>query len=273
MKPFHSLLPTFTLLLFLAPAGTAQPKDADGCKDSPLISRFPGSVITGCADKEDDVGTFPMGPGKPDKKIEGEYHRLNYNFPRTASKAQVVRNIHTAVKAAGYSFDYDSGDYGDFTVHMGKTWILVEISGGGSYQETIVKETQLQQEVVATAATLSSGLTSNGHAVVGGILFDTGKSEVKPESEEAFKEVVKVLQQDAKLKVYVVGHTDNVGALAGNLELSRQRAAAVVKELTSKYGMAADRLQAYGDGPYAPVTSNDTEDGRALNRRVELVKQ
>ncbi len=68
-------------------------------------------------------------------------------------------------------------------------------------------------------------------------------------------------------------HTDNEGQLAGNMELSKQRAATVVKALTAQYGVAASRVQPYGDGPYAPVASNDTEDGRTLNRRVELVKQ
>lgn len=256
----------------LIPCAMAQ-TDLKGCKDSPLIGRFPGSVITDCLDKDDDVGTFPMENGKPAKKIEGELHRLSYNFPKTASKAQVVRNLHTAVKSAGYIFDYDSGDYGDFTVHMGKTWILIEVSAGGGYRQMTVKEINLTQEVVATAAALTGGLNSNGHAVVGGVLFDTGKTDVKAESAPALQEVVKLLQEDTKLKVYVVGHTDNVGALAANMELSKARAASVVKELTAKYGIAAERLAAYGDGPYAPVTSNDSEDGRTLNRRVELVKQ
>jgi len=81
------------------------------------------------------------------------------------------------------------------------------------------------------------------------------------------------LKQDAKLKLYVVGHTDNVGAMAANMDLSKRRAAAVVQLLITQYGVTADRLQAYGDGPYAPIASNDTEDGRTVNRRVELVKQ
>ncbi len=200
-------------------------------------------------------------------------HQITYNFPKTASKPQVVRNLNTALRRAGYTFDYDSGDYGDFTAHMGKTWIQIEISGSGSILETIVTETELKQEVVADAAALSSGLTTSGHAVVTGILFDTGKSDVKPESAPALQEVVKLLKEDAKLKVCVVGHTDNVGALAGNIDLSKRRAAAVVQMLTSQYGVAADRMQAHGDGPYAPLASNDSEDGRTLNRRVELVKQ
>jgi outer membrane protein OmpA-like peptidoglycan-associated protein len=156
---------------------------------------------------------------------------------------------------------------------MGKTWIQIEIGGAGSILETIVVETALTQDVVATAAALSSGLTSTGHTVVNGILFDTGKAEVKTESAPALEEVVKLLKDDAKLKLYVVGHTDNVGALAANVDLSNRRAAAVVQMLVTKYGVAADRLQPHGDGPYSPLASNDSEDGRTVNRRVELVKQ
>ena len=128
--------------------------------------------------------------------------------------------------------------------------------------------------MVATAAELSSGIGGSGHSVVNGILFDTGKSDVKPESAPALKAVVDMLTQDSKLKVYVVGHTDNVGAVAANMDLSKRRAAAVMEALSAAlYNIAASRMQSFGDGPTAPVASNDTEDGRALNRRVELVKQ
>lgn len=70
-----------------------------------------------------------------------------------------------------------------------------------------------------------------------------------------------------------MGHTDNVGTLASNMDLSRRRANAVAQVLTTNYKVAAARLSAQGDGPNAPVASNDTEDGRAKNRRVELVAQ
>ena len=247
--------------------------DAQGCKDSPLISRFPGSVITECNDKPDDSFSFTMTDPQPQKTLEGELHVLSYDYPKTASKAQVVRNLNTALHTAGYVFDYDSGSYGDFTVHKGKTWIQIEVSGSNGYQQTILTEIALTQDVVANAAALSSGLASNGHMVVTGIRFDTGKADVKPESAPALQEIVKMLKQDPKLKLYVVGHTDNVGTFAANLDLSKQRAAAVVQALTSQYAVATDRLQAFGAGPYAPVASNDSEDGRTLNRRVELVKQ
>jgi outer membrane protein OmpA-like peptidoglycan-associated protein len=252
---------------------SAQAKDVKGCADSPLISRFPGSYITSCSQVEDDVFSFEMGPGKPPKKIEGKVLNIYYRYPATTSKEQIVRNLNTAVKSAGYTFDYESSGLDVFNVHMGKTWIHVGISGGNWFNEVFVTETAPTQDVVATAAELGSGLSGSGHAVINGILFDTGKADVKPESFPALKEVANLLKGNPALKVYVVGHTDNVGSLAANVDLSRRRAAAVMIVLTTQYGIAATRIAAYGDGPYAPVASNHSEDGRALNRRVELVEQ
>jgi outer membrane protein OmpA-like peptidoglycan-associated protein len=145
--------------------------------------------------------------------------------------------------------------------------------GGTYYNQTIAVVTPPKQVMFANAAALSSGIAANGHIVAQGIYFDTAKAVLKPESAPALQEIAKLLSAQPQLKLYVVGHTDNAGTLQANMELSRQRAAAVVKALTGQYGVAPARLQPYGDGPYAPVASNDSEDGRAQNRRVELVKQ
>ncbi|HEY4356524.1 MAG TPA: OmpA family protein [Acidobacteriaceae bacterium] len=266
--------PLYLLCMALATAAPSLlAQDAEGCKDSPLITRFPGSVLTSCKSMDDDVFDFMMDNGKPKTRVEGKFQEINYQFPKTASKAQVVRNMNTALRRAGYTMHYDSGDYGDFGGHMGKTWIQIEIGAGGGIRETIVEKTDVTQDVVATAAAMSSGLQSTGHTVVAGILFDTGKADVKPESSGALQEVVKLLEGNPKLKIYVVGHTDNVGAAAANLDHSRRRAASVVQVLETQYHVAADRLASFGCGPYSPVSSNDTEDGRSVNRRVELVQQ
>jgi outer membrane protein OmpA-like peptidoglycan-associated protein len=156
---------------------------------------------------------------------------------------------------------------------MGKLWIFLGIDSDNTYHETFVTETALTQDVVANAAALSSGITSTGHVVVNGILFDTGKADVKPESAAALTEVAKLLKANPRLKVYVVGHTDNVGVLPSNIDLSKRRAASVVQSLTTQFGVPAAQLQSFGAGPYSPVASNRSEDGRALNRRVELVEQ
>jgi outer membrane protein OmpA-like peptidoglycan-associated protein len=127
--------------------------------------------------------------------------------------------------------------------------------------------------VTVDAASLANDINRTGHASVYGIYFDTGKADLKPESDATLKEIGKLLQGSPDLRLYVVGHTDNQGAFDINMDLSRRRADAVLVALTTKYGVAPARLRAFGNGPYAPVASNDSEEGRAKNRRVELVKQ
>ena len=127
--------------------------------------------------------------------------------------------------------------------------------------------------VAVNADALAKDIAKTGHVAVYGIYFDTDKADVKPESEPILKEIAKLLQQNPRLKLYVVGHTDNVGDLTYNMKLSQARADAVVKALVSKYGADVNRLKAYGMGPLAPVTSNKAEEDRAKNRRVELVEQ
>jgi outer membrane protein OmpA-like peptidoglycan-associated protein len=130
-----------------------------------------------------------------------------------------------------------------------------------------------QQMVTVTASDMSKSINSTGRVTLYGIYFDTNKSEVKPNSEPALGEIVKLMKTEANLKLHVVGHTDNVGGLAPNMELSRRRAQAVVDALVKKYSIAPARLIANGVANLAPVASNTNEDGRALNRRVELVPQ
>lgn len=265
---------TSFLLLCLATAMIVQvcpAQDKKGCQDSPLLSRFPGSVLTRCDDKDDQ--SYEFNNGKTTQVVEGEFHFREYRPPEGATTTQLERNYITALRNAGYAIVFEAQFHDSFVAHMGKTWIRVYVRSDAGMEETIVTETGLKQEVVATAAVLTSGLGTNGHAVVNGILFDTGKADVKPESSAALEEVVKALKLDPKLKVFVVGHTDNVGAAAANVDLSKRRAAAVVQVLTTKYAVAPERLQSFGNGPYAPVASNDSEAGRTQNRRVELVKQ
>jgi outer membrane protein OmpA-like peptidoglycan-associated protein len=116
------------------------------------------------------------------------------------------------------------------------------------------------------------GLGDAGKVALYGINFDTDKDTLRADSEPTMKEIAKLLTANRTLNIRVVGHTDNQGKPDYNLDLSRRRAAAVVRELTTKYGIAAARLDSFGCGLYAPVASNDSEDGRAKNRRVELVK-
>ena len=143
---------------------------------------------------------------------------------------------------------------------------------GRDYELVIVESKPMEKEVTVNADAFSASIASTGKAAVYGIYFDTGKSIVKPESDPTIGEIAKLLKQSPKLRLYVVGHTDNVGTLESNLKLSSDRAAAVVKALVGR-GIDAARLKPAGVGPYSPDTSNKTEEGRAKNRRVELVEQ
>ncbi len=113
---------------------------------------------------------------------------------------------------------------------------------------------------------------ANGSVPIYGIHFDTGKSDLKPESEPTLSEMAKLLKENPLVAVFITGQTDTVGDPASNLKLSQARARAVVDALVQKHGIAVSRLTPFGAGPYAPVASNKTEEGRARNRRVELVE-
>ena len=127
--------------------------------------------------------------------------------------------------------------------------------------------------VVVSTDLLKKGLADNGKIALYGIYFDTGRAELKPESKAQLDEMGRLLTSDKTLKVFIVGHTDNQGAVDGNVTLSQKRADAVVAALVSGYGVDAGRLRARGVASFAPVAANRTEAGRAKNRRVELVEQ
>jgi outer membrane protein OmpA-like peptidoglycan-associated protein len=126
---------------------------------------------------------------------------------------------------------------------------------------------------VETAASMSRGIATEGRVAVYGVYFDTDRADIKPESEGTLKEIGALLKESPDLSVYIVGHTDNVGAFDYNVDLSKRRAEAVVKALVSDYGIAPGRLQAAGVGPLVPVSPNTTDEGRAGNRRVEIVQK
>jgi outer membrane protein OmpA-like peptidoglycan-associated protein len=131
----------------------------------------------------------------------------------------------------------------------------------------------MKQEVAANAEALMNDITTTGHAAVYGIFFDTDKTDIKPESDPALSEMAKLLRGNPSLNVFIVGHTDSVGTLDHNMKLSLARAEAVVNALVTKHGIAGARLAAQGVGSLAPIGSNKTEDGKAKNRRVELVER
>ena len=136
----------------------------------------------------------------------------------------------------------------------------------------IVEPSQVEQGKVAVdAQTINNTLKSQGRIALYGVLFDTNQAVIKPESAATLAEMAKALNNEKGLAVYIVGHTDNVGSIDANMTLSKKRAQAVVEALTARHGVAAARLQAYGVANLSPTALNTTDEGRAKNRRVEMV--
>ncbi len=170
-----------------------------------------------------------------------------------------------------------SGKRSDGSTVYAAVYVVGPVSGklGGVYLQ-IVEPKPMETNKVSVnlkAEEMSKGLAAEGKIALYGLYFDTDKAQIKPESKAQLAEMAALLQKDTALKVYIVGHTDNVGAAARNLTLSQQRADAVVKALVSEYKVSEDRLSAKGVASFSPMASNDTDPGKAKNRRVELVKQ
>lgn len=141
-------------------------------------------------------------------------------------------------------------------------------------QVDIINTTPMEDKMVLVKAEeMENKISDTGRIALYGIHFDFNKADIKPDSGPTIAEIVKLLKESPSLKLLVVGHTDNVGTFEFNQDLSQRRAAAVVKELTSKHGIAAARLSPHGASFISPVATNKTDEGKALNRRVELVEQ
>ncbi|NYT36259.1 DUF4892 domain-containing protein [Allopusillimonas soli] len=125
--------------------------------------------------------------------------------------------------------------------------------------------------VVLQAEELGGDLASEGRVALYGILFDVDKDIMRADSKPQLEEIAELLKSNPSLRVLIVGHTDAQGGLEYNHDLSMRRAHSIVRALTQDYGIKAGRMTPLGVGMASPIASNRTEQGRAKNRRVELV--
>lgn len=272
----RALLLPAALVVLAAPAPAQEP-DAEGCRDHPLLTRFPGFRIHRCTTH--DFSTHAFLVGRKNLEVAGRYTEIMYALNeggKAPGALALHRNIQNALAKIGGVQVGNNGE-GDQYYKVAKggaeVWVHVNAVIAEQYLLRIVEKGEMKQEVVADAAALDAGIKSEGRVAVYGIHFDTGRFEIKAGSEPALQEIARLLKAQPGLKLHVVGHTDNVAGLELNLKLSRARAEAVVAALTGRHGIAPARLTAHGVGPIAPMASNDKEAGRARNRRVELVKQ
>ncbi|MGQ7829786.1 OmpA family protein [Altererythrobacter sp. Z27] len=231
--------------------------------------------------------------------LEGKLTSIVYNNPPGRSTLEIIRNYEQALKERGFAIDYQMSG--------GETWLdnPAKINGMVSYGQDVRYFTgklrygdgvayvsiltyrqrdfgRTSVQVLETAemdtgmvsvdpSAMAAELDQSGQVNLQGVYFDTGRATLKPESDAAIGLVVALMAQRPELKLQVVGHTDSVGNASSNQILSQDRANAVRNAITMR-GISADRLVAYGLGSQQPIASNDTSEGRALNRRVMLLR-
>ncbi|MBK1718740.1 OmpA family protein [Thiocystis violacea] len=139
------------------------------------------------------------------------------------------------------------------------------------FVEEVLSKPMADRMVLVAAKEMTQSLAETGRVAIHGILFDFDQATIKPESRPQLDEMARMLGEQPELALYIVGHTDNQGDLDYNMDLSRRRAGEVVQTLIQSYGILGERLTPMGVGSLAPMATNATEDGRALNRRVEMV--
>jgi len=273
-----SIISAAALIFLLAAGAWGQQKDDPKCKDHPAFTRMPDYWIYSCQQKQFDAHTFAVGKGKTET-VEGHYWKIAYRPQNTLSEKpselQIQRNFENAVQKQGGAVLWSEKSRSTLKLLKDgdEIWVELRTDFTSGYALFIIQKSGMAQDIVADAAAMNSDINATGHVAVYGIYFDSGKSLIKPESAQAIGEIAKLLKDQPALKLFVVGHTDNQGTVEGNIKLSQERADAVLKALVGEHGILASRLRAYGCGQFAPVATNDSEAGRAKNRRVELVKQ
>jgi OmpA-OmpF porin, OOP family len=286
-------------------------QDEKGSVDAPVISRYEGSRIYRQGVKAFDERAFLTRDASGKKtgvSVKGKRVWTVYVGMKGRSGLEVFRNYQRALATAGFrtvytcsrqacgGFFYDAiGDLRSEFLIYGNTditdnhYLVASRAGPGGTEYVrvaardgsdavvlfdIVQPAAMEQKVSVLSATdITTDLNRQGKALLYAIIFDFDSAVIKPGSKPQMDQLAAYLRSAPGVKVFIVGHTDGKGTVEYNSNLSRQRASAVVTSLVADYGIASARLSAHGVGQLAPVGSNETDDGRARNRRVEIVKR
>ncbi|WAC74231.1 OmpA family protein [Roseateles sp. SL47] len=272
--------------MVVTPCGVAA---AAAAQDHPLLSGMPGYTIE--SRKHIDFGTLPdagLMYCAPSKKCdatnpgfsaegkliaEGEVTVIRYETQGAGGTLPVARSYEAAIRSiGGRKVTWSEGHEGTqiFLIEKDarRTWVVLENYFKSNYRLTYIEEKPMQQ--VVTANQMANAIRQQGYATLY-IVFPNNSAAIQPDAKPAINEIVALLATDKSLRLSVEGHTDNVGSASANKKLSQDRAASVVKALIEAK-VDSSRLQAKGWGGEAPIADNRNEEGRAKNRRVELVK-
>lgn len=297
------------LLVTCLPALAA---DVPGSADYGDIGRYEGSEIMEYRVEDYGTTVFATGPVQKDSdaedtalSVEGRISRILYQVPTGVSALEVFRNFETRATGTNYEIVFSGGpeEIRDYTfkyghpveilheseigdgIHyflaqkeasgaMNYLSVLVAPHGGGQGTRVglIAAETKPMALQMVDAKQMQLSLNETGRVALYGIYFDHDSATIEPESKPTLDEIAALLNDEPELRIIVVGHTDYVGGYDYNMGLSQRRAKAVRDALVADYGIAEGRLASAGVGYLAPMATNESEDGRALNRRVELVR-
>lgn len=273
-------------MVVFAMAGIAGAQDdADGCKDHQLLTKLENFYISNCEENFNEL-ELRMSSSTTETK-EGNLYSIYYRYnPDAGVKAksafQIMKNYEVAITKNGGKMIFKNSNSMDAQVEATYSlsakekdyWIQLTSFAGTdnaveAYSLNVLEIEAMKQEVVASE--MFETINKNGFIALY-INFETGKSSIKAESTPIIDQIVAMLKQNPDLKISIEGHTDNVGNAASNQTLSESRAKSVMNELISK-GIVSSRLKSKGWGQTKSVADNATEEGKAKNRRVEIVKQ
>jgi len=277
------------LAALLIPIVLTLPAMAKDVKEHSLVRPFPGSVLANNMSDHRNFDAFDFyyfneKTKKREKKtVKGEYWKLLYEVQTKSgqrvtniSTLEFIENFKTAAKEKGGRVVCEDRGLVVLTIPRedgGMTWLQVQpVSNLGQQYLYIVDEKPFKQSLSFGPAEMKAALDKDGKVALYGILFDLDKATLKPESVKQLQHVLTLLQTHPQLKLEIQGHTDNQGSPPYNVKLSQQRAE-TVNQYLQLFGVRPERLVAKGYGQDKPVAPNTTEDGRAKNRRVELVKR
>lgn len=274
----------FILWVALSNLAFAQ-NDAEGCKDHSLLTRLDNFYISGCDENYNELQLHTSG-GKTENREGNLFHLYyRYNFDagvKAKSALQIIKNYEVAITKNGGKLVYknSNGTEGplEATYYLStkekEYWVQLNAFAGTdnaieAYSLNVLEMEAMKQEV--DASEMFDAINKIGFIALY-VNFETGKSEIKAESQPIINQLVEMLKQNPGLQVSIEGHTDNVGTAKLNQTLSETRAKSVMSALVSN-GIDAARLKYKGWGQTKPVADNATEEGKAKNRRVEVVKQ
>ncbi|HPR64255.1 MAG TPA: OmpA family protein [Thermoanaerobaculia bacterium] len=257
-------------------------------KEHPLVRPFPGSTLNDnvCHYADFDEYSFRIVDSDTGKEVKipvrGKYWQLLYTlytpdnkWDKSHSVVELKENYKAAALEKGGEVRLDRGNDLIFTLpgeDGRRTWVHLWVTNGAQQNLRIIEESGFKKSLTFGSVEMKEALDVDGHVSLNDIFFDVDKATLKVESTKQLQDVVTLMKTNPELVLEVQGHTDDQGSTDYNLTLSQKRAEAVVSYL-KLFGIDQERLTPKGYGESRPVMPNASEEGRARNRRVELVKE